>query len=96
MVLAHAPVRAYLNDNRLAASGIIDAAAVVHEAGPMLHPAPAPDDVIAARPSGVAAAIVGVAAVLGVVCAAGAGALWMHYGTAVFFEMIKSGIAACI
>lgn len=23
-------------------------------------------------------------------------ALWAHYGTAVFFEMIASGIAACI
>lgn len=46
--------------------------------------------------SGVAAAITVVAAVLGVVLAAGAVALWVHYGTAVFFEMIKSGIAACI
>lgn len=51
---------------------------------------------MAARPSGVAAAIVAIAAVLGLVCAAGAGALWVHYGTAVFFEMIKSGITACI
>ena len=25
----------------------------------------------------------------------GALALWYHYGTAVFFEMIASGIAAC-
>ena len=25
----------------------------------------------------------------------GALALWFHYGTAVFFEMIASGIAAC-
>jgi len=34
-----------------------------------------------------------------VVCAvllAGAAVLWIHYGTAVFFEMIASGIAACI
>ena len=33
------------------------------------------------------------------VCAvllAGAALLWIHYGTAVFFEMIASGIAACI
>jgi hypothetical protein len=27
---------------------------------------------------------------------AGASLLWMHYGTAVFFEMITSGIAACV
>ncbi|WP_375411808.1 hypothetical protein [uncultured Bradyrhizobium sp.] len=25
----------------------------------------------------------------------GASVLWFHYGTAVFFEMIASGIAAC-
>jgi hypothetical protein len=25
----------------------------------------------------------------------GASVLWIHYGTAVFFEMITSGIAAC-
>ena len=25
----------------------------------------------------------------------GAAVLWIHYGTAVFFEMITSGIAAC-
>jgi hypothetical protein len=25
----------------------------------------------------------------------GAAVLWVHYGTAVFFEMIASGIAAC-
>jgi hypothetical protein len=41
------------------------------------------------------ATVVGIA----VVCAsllAGASLLWIHYGTAVFFEMITSGIAACI
>lgn len=26
---------------------------------------------------------------------AGAGALWAHYGTALFFETIAAGIAAC-
>lgn len=26
---------------------------------------------------------------------AGASALWVHYGTTVFFEIIASGIAAC-
>jgi len=38
-------------------------------------------------------------AALAVVCAVllvGAAVLWIHYGTAVFFEMIASGIAACI
>jgi hypothetical protein len=40
-----------------------------------------------------------VIAALATVCAAllaGAALLWVHYGTAVFFEMIASGIAACI
>ena len=35
-----------------------------------------------------------VAAVAGVLIA-GTLALWAHYGTAVFFEMIAAGIAAC-
>jgi hypothetical protein len=35
---------------------------------------------------------------LAVICASllfGASLLWIHYGTAVFFEMIASGISAC-
>jgi hypothetical protein len=32
---------------------------------------------------------------LGVVLLLAAAALWLHYGTAVFFEMIASGFAAC-
>lgn len=35
------------------------------------------------------------AAALGAVILLGALALWFHYGTAVFFEMIASGISAC-
>jgi hypothetical protein len=27
---------------------------------------------------------------------AGTAALWAHYGTAVFFEMIAAGLAACL
>jgi hypothetical protein len=34
------------------------------------------------------------AAVIGVVLAATL-ALWAHYGSAVFFEMIRAGLAAC-
>ena len=34
-------------------------------------------------------------AVLGAAVLLGALVLWFHYGTAVFFEMIASGIAAC-
>jgi hypothetical protein len=32
---------------------------------------------------------------LGAALLAGALVLWFHYGTAVFFEMIASGISAC-
>ena len=43
----------------------------------------------------IAPAIVAGGGVLGVALLLGALALWFHYGTAVFFEMIASGIAAC-
>jgi hypothetical protein len=36
-----------------------------------------------------------IAAAAGIVLA-GTGALWSHYGTAVFYEMIVAGIAACL
>ena len=48
------------------------------------------------RPQGRAAAmIVWGAAGLGGLVVLGAAALWFHYGTAVFFEMIAAGISAC-
>ena len=34
-------------------------------------------------------------AAVGAILLLGALALWAHYGTAVFFEMLASGIAAC-
>jgi hypothetical protein len=40
-------------------------------------------------------AIVVAGAGLGVVLALGAAVLWFHYGTAVFFETIVSGLSAC-
>jgi hypothetical protein len=43
----------------------------------------------------VASAIVVAGAGLAAALLLGALALWYHYGTAVFFEMIASGIAAC-
>ncbi len=43
----------------------------------------------------VAPAIVVAAAGLGAALLSGALVLWFHYGTAVFFEMIASGISAC-
>jgi hypothetical protein len=44
----------------------------------------------------VASAIVVGGAALGVATLLGALGLWFHYGTAVFYEMIASGIAACL
>ena len=42
-----------------------------------------------------ASAIVVAGAGLGVVLGLGAAVLWFHYGTAVFFETIASGLSAC-
>ena len=36
------------------------------------------------------------AAAIGAIVLAATLALWVHYGTAVFYEMILSGIAACL
>jgi hypothetical protein len=49
----------------------------------------------ASRPSRAASAIVIAGAVLVVFALSGAVLLWAHYGTAVFFDMVSSGIAAC-
>src|ERR1700742_1672419 len=46
-------------------------------------------------PRSAASAIVMGGAVLGVVLLLGALVLWFHYGTAVFFETIASGISGC-
>jgi hypothetical protein len=47
-------------------------------------------------PPGRLATVVGIAAlvVAGMVLAA-AGVLWLHYGTAVFFQTLAAGFAAC-
>jgi hypothetical protein len=47
------------------------------------------------RSHGLASLIVVAGAGLGAAMLLGAMALWFHYGTAVFFEMIASGVAAC-
>jgi hypothetical protein len=63
----------------------------------MAQPISTPQEMISAsRPSrGLAWLIVAGAAGLGTAILLGALVLWFHYGTAVFFEMIASGIAAC-
>jgi hypothetical protein len=62
----------------------------------MAQPISTPQQMAATGPSRkVASAIVTAAAGLGAAGVLGAGVLWFHYGTAVFFEMIASGISAC-
>ena len=62
----------------------------------MAQPASTQDMIAANRPQGwVASMIVWGAAGLGTLAVLGAAALWFHYGTAVFFEMIAAGISAC-
>jgi hypothetical protein len=55
---------------------------------------PMPETVSAATPS-LSRPLLLIAAVLGILVA-GSVALWAHYGTAVFYEMIVAGIAACL
>jgi uncharacterized membrane protein (DUF2068 family) len=63
----------------------------------MAQPISAPETIAdATRPSRAAAAIVAIAAAAAALLVVGAVGLWAHYGTTVFFEMIKTGIAACI
>jgi hypothetical protein len=64
---------------------------------PMVQPISTQHGMMAAtRPQArVASAIVWGAASLGALALIGAAALWFHYGTAVFFEMIAAGISAC-
>lgn len=60
-----------------------------------MQPAATPDN-IAAQPSRAATLIVGAAAAFAGLLVIGAIGLWAYYGTAVFFEMVKTGIAACM
>jgi hypothetical protein len=61
------------------------------------HQGSIPENAVTARRpmSGVAFGIVVGSAVLVAAILLGAAVLWVNYGTAVFFEMIASGIAAC-
>lgn len=53
-----------------------------------------PHSVISPMPMRLKPAVWAVAGIVGVL-AAGAILLWAHYGSAVFFEMIMAGLAAC-
>jgi hypothetical protein len=63
----------------------------------MAHPLSTPQQLPGALPPArkVARAAVVAAAALGIALLFGALVLWFHYGTAIFFEMITSGISAC-
>lgn len=66
----------------------------------MLKPAPqgsfSETAITARRPvSGVAFAIIVASTVFAAAALLAAAGLWFHYGTAVFFEMIATGLAAC-
>jgi hypothetical protein len=52
-------------------------------------------ETISATTSLLSRPLIFIAAALGIVLAATM-ALWAHYGTAVFYEMIVAGIAACL
>ncbi|QUS37939.1 hypothetical protein RPMA_03005 [Tardiphaga alba] len=60
-----------------------------------MQPVSAPDHV-ASQPSRAATLIVGAAAAFTGLLVVSAIGLWAYYGTTVFFEMVKSGIAACM
>jgi hypothetical protein len=53
-----------------------------------------PDRVISSLPSRIAPAVWAGAAIVGALVA-GTALLWAHYGSAVFFEMIRAGLAFC-
>ncbi len=53
-----------------------------------------PESIISPLPSRLRPALVASAGIVGALTA-GAILLWAHYGSAVFFEMIMAGLAAC-
>jgi hypothetical protein len=71
-------------------------AVLIRSDGRMAQPISTQHEIPAVSPArGIARAIVVGGAGLGAAILVGALALWFHYGTAVFFEMIASGISAC-
>jgi hypothetical protein len=97
VALARARDWLYLNRDGLAGGGNAASLLPVHSDGRMAQPISTPQQMISApRPSRrIATVIVAGGAALGVVVLFGALGLWFNYGTAVFFEMIASGLSAC-
>ncbi|MDE2380338.1 hypothetical protein [Bradyrhizobium sp.] len=61
-------------------------------AQPLLSTHPISDN---ARPNRAASALLLAGAGLAALALIGTAALWFHYGTQVFFETIRAGLAAC-
>ncbi len=62
----------------------------------MVHPVSTQQQIPAILPGRKLASVIVIgSAALAAMALAGALALWFHYGTTVFFEMIASGISAC-
>ena len=61
----------------------------------MVQPISTRSELVTAPQGRVASAILWAAAGIGGLALLAAAALWFHYGTAVFFEMITAGVAAC-
>lgn len=61
----------------------------------MVQPISTRSELVTAPQGRVAFAILWGAAGIGGLALLAAAALWFHYGTAVFFEMITAGISAC-
>ena len=85
-VLARPRASAYLKGREPSAS-IIVMAQPLHPAHPLQDNSPT-----AGRTSSV---LLLAGAGVGVLAVTGALALWFHYGSQVFFEMIRTGFAAC-
>jgi hypothetical protein len=62
----------------------------------MAQPLSSPHLVTSAAPAGRGTVRVVAGGIVGAVIVLGTLALWARYGTAVFFDMITSGIAACV
>jgi hypothetical protein len=69
-----------------------------HERFAMAQPLSTPHPLTATAPSGRGAvrAVAAAGGLIGAALVLGTLALWLHYGTAVFFDTISSGIAACL
>jgi hypothetical protein len=62
----------------------------------MAQPLSSPRDIASAPQAGRVGMRAAAGAILAAAVVLGTLVLWAHYGTAVFFDMITSGLAACL